>query len=38
MKQQNSSDKTYKKIQNYIIKLSDLLGEGNFSKVYRAHH
>jgi hypothetical protein len=28
----------YKKIQNYIFKFSDLLGQGNFSKVYRAHH
>lgn len=27
----------YKKIQNYIFKFSDLLGQGNFSKVYRAH-
>lgn len=28
----------YKKIQNYIFKFSDLLGQGNFSKVYRAHN
>jgi len=28
----------YKKIQNYIFKFSDLLGQGNFSKVYKAHH
>jgi hypothetical protein len=27
-----------KKIQNYIFKFSDILGKGNFSKVYRAHH
>lgn len=27
-----------KKIQNYIFKFSDLLGQGNFSKVYKAHH
>ena len=29
---------TCKKIQNYIFKFSDLLGAGNFSKVYKAHH
>jgi len=29
---------TCKKIQNYIFKFSDLLGQGNFSKVYKAHH
>ena len=27
-----------KKIQNYIFKFTDLLGKGNFSKVYKAHH
>ena len=27
-----------KKIQNYIFKFSDILGKGNFSKVYKAHH
>lgn len=27
-----------KKIQNYIFKFTDLLGQGNFSKVYKAHH
>lgn len=27
-----------KKIQNYIFKFSDMLGQGNFSKVYKAHH
>jgi len=37
--QQSSGDPPiYKKIQNYIFKFSDLLGQGNFSKVYRAHH
>lgn len=37
--QQGASDgPIYKKIQNYIFKFSDLLGQGNFSKVYRAHH
>ena len=25
----------YKKIDNYIYKYSDMLGQGNFSKVYR---
>lgn len=25
-----------KKIQNYIFNLSDMLGKGNFSKVYKA--
>ena len=29
---------TSKKIQNYIFRFSDLLGQGNFSKVYKAHH
>lgn len=26
----------YKKIQNYVFDLNELLGAGNFSKVYRA--
>jgi len=41
LKQQSgppSDTPIYKKIQNYIFKFSDLLGQGNFSKVYRAHH
>jgi hypothetical protein len=40
IKQQQSGSEgpIYKKIQNYIFKFSDLLGQGNFSKVYRAHH
>jgi hypothetical protein len=40
MKTQQSAVDTpiYKKIQNYIFKFSDLLGQGNFSKVYRAYH
>lgn len=25
----------YKKIDNYIYKFTDMLGQGNFSKVYR---
>ena len=33
-----SEGPTCKKIQNYIFKFSDLLGQGNFSKVYKAHH
>jgi len=33
-----SDGPTCKKIQNYIFKFSDLLGQGNFSKVYKAHH
>lgn len=36
--QATSEGPIYKKIQNYIFKFSDLLGQGNFSKVYRAHH
>lgn len=28
----------YKKIQNYIFKFSDLVGQGNFSKVYKARN
>ena len=36
--QTTSEGPIYKKIQNYIFKFSDLLGQGNFSKVYRAHH
>ena len=27
-----------KKIQNYIFKFTDMLGKGNFLKVYKAHH
>ena len=26
----------YKKIQNYVFDLNDILGAGNFSKVYKA--
>lgn len=38
--QNSNSDSApiYKKIQNYIFKFSDLLGQGNFSKVYKAQH
>ena len=36
--QQIDNAPIYKKIQNYIFKFSDLLGQGNFSKVYKAHH
>lgn len=25
----------YKKIDNYVFKFDDMLGQGNFSKVYR---
>jgi len=25
----------YKKIDNYVFKFEDLLGQGNFSKVYK---
>ena len=32
----NDNPPIYKKIQNYIFKFSDLLGQGNFSKVYKA--
>lgn len=38
MNKQPQEGPIYKKIQNYIFKFSDLLGQGNFSKVYRAHH
>ena len=31
-------ENTYKKIQNYIFNFNDLLGQGNFSKVYKAHN
>jgi hypothetical protein len=34
----SSPEITCKKIQNYIFNFSDLLGQGNFSKVYKAHH
>ena len=34
----SSEQPIYKKIQNYIFKFSDMLGQGNFSKVYKAHH
>lgn len=33
-----SNEPVCKKIQNYIFKFTDLLGKGNFSKVYKAHH
>ncbi len=34
----NEQQPLCKKIQNYIFKFSDLLGQGNFSKVYKAFH
>ena len=27
-----------KKIDNYLFKYCDMLGQGNFSKVYKAYH
>ena len=27
-----------KKIDNYVFKFSDVLGQGNFSKVYKGTH
>lgn len=30
-----SANNTTKKIQNYTFKLNEVLGKGNFSKVYR---
>lgn len=33
-----SNEPICKKIQNYIFKFTDLLGKGNFSKVYKAQH
>ena len=35
---QNHNEPICKKIQNYIFKFTDMLGQGNFSKVYKAHH
>lgn len=35
---QSGNEPICKKIQNYIFKFSDMLGKGNFSKVYKAHH
>ena len=29
---------TLKKIQNYIFDFKQLLGQGNFSKVYKGHN
>ncbi len=29
---------TTKKIQNYVFKLNEVLGKGNFSKVYKGHN
>jgi len=29
---------TCKKIQNYIFNFNDQIGQGNFSKVYKAHN
>jgi len=29
---------TGKKIQNYIYNYSDMIGKGNFAKVYRGHN
>lgn len=28
----------YKKIDNYVFNFDELLGQGNFSKVYRGRH
>jgi hypothetical protein len=40
IKHQSTADNApvYKKIQNYIFKFSDLVGQGNFSKVYKARN
>jgi hypothetical protein len=38
MSEQLGQEITCKKIQNYIFNFNDLLGQGNFSKVYRAHN
>jgi hypothetical protein len=32
----NNHPPNYKKIQNYMFDLNDILGAGNFSKVYKA--
>lgn len=34
----SQNEATCKKIQNYIFRFADLLGQGNFSKVYKAHN
>lgn len=35
---QLTSNPGYKKIQNYVLDLGNILGVGNFSKVYKGHH
>ena len=35
-KTSKSTQPNYKKIQNYVFDLNDMLGAGNFSKVYKA--
>lgn len=33
--QANPEQPIFKQIQNYVFKFSDLIGQGNFSKVYK---
>lgn len=35
---QSSIPMTGKKIENYVFNYSDFLGNGNFSKCYKAHN
>lgn len=34
----NNGQPLCKKIDNYVFKFSDVLGQGNFSKVYKGTH
>ncbi len=38
MHEKNQEKPLCKKIQNYIFKFSDKLGQGNFSSAYKGHH
>lgn len=33
-----ASQPLYKRIDNYVFNFDDMLGQGNFSKVYRGRH
>ena len=34
----SGSESSLKKIQNYIFNFNEMLGQGNFSKVYKGRH